>query len=277
MKFPGSTLAALLIGLLLMSTRLLAGDAPATVRVLERSDATGATLTVESPYNTEITLTLDCQLTNATCSKQVPLTVDSAGRQTFELARIEQKDPSLAWHYKYTYNWRLGARRAVTTNDAIYLLPFRAGEAHRVVQGNLGKFSHFKGSQDEYAVDFAAPVGTIICAARAGVVTGVRQDFTVGGVDPALKGAGNYVIIKHADGTFAEYLHIEPNGALVRLGDKVADGQPIAQTGNTGYTQGPHLHFSVFQAIDGQTRLSLPTKYRTPFGIASRLVEGGSY
>lgn len=277
MKFPGSMLAALLLGLLMTGAPLIAGDAPAAVRVVERTDATGVTLTVESPFNTEITLTLECQLTNATCSQKLPLTVDSAGRQSFELVRIQQKDPALAWRYKYSYHFRPGAQRAVKTNDALYLLPFRAGEAHRVVQGNLGKFSHFQGSQDEYAVDFAAPVGTIVCAARAGVVTGVRQDFTVGGVDPALKSAGNYVIIKHADGTFAEYVHLEPNGALVRLGDKVADGQPIARSGNTGFTSGPHLHFLVFQTIDGHTRLALPSKFRTQFGVASRLVEGGTY
>jgi murein DD-endopeptidase MepM/ murein hydrolase activator NlpD len=64
---------------------------------------------------------------------------------------------------------------------------------------------------------------------------------------------------------------------VVRLGEKVADGQPIARSGNTGYTQGPHLHFSVFQTIDGNKRLELPTKYRTRFGIVTKLVEGGSY
>jgi murein DD-endopeptidase MepM/ murein hydrolase activator NlpD len=270
-------LSALLAALLTTAAPLRADDSPKEFHIAERSDAKGVVLSVESACNTEFTLTVKCELRNATSTQKFPLTVDAAGRQSFDLVRIDQKTPGQPWSYKYTYHWIPGARRAVQTNDAIYLLPFRAGEAHKVLQGNFGKFSHYQGSQCEYAVDFEAPVGTTVCAARAGVVTGLRQDFTVGGVDPALKSAANYLIVKHADGTFAEYLHLDTNGALVRLGEKVAEGQPIAHSGNTGYTQGPHLHFIVFQAIDGNTRLSLPTKYRTKFGIAGKLMEGGTY
>jgi murein DD-endopeptidase MepM/ murein hydrolase activator NlpD len=266
-----------LTALLLAGPPLRADDSSTGVRVTERKDARGVTLAVESAYDTEFTLTLQCQLTNATSSQPVPLTVDSAGRQSFELMRIQQKNPALAWSYKFTYRWKSGARRAEKTNDAIYALPFRAGEAHRIIQGNLGKFSHFQGSENEYAVDFDAPVGTIVCAARAGIVTGVRQDFTVGAPDPALKQAANYVNIKHADGTFAQYLHLQTNGALVHLGEKVTEGQPIARSGNTGYTKGPHLHFVVFQTIDGDNRLTLPTKFRTRFGVLNKLEEGQSY
>lgn len=170
--------------------------------------------------------------------------------------------------------WCAGEAKA---NDAVYRLPFRTGEIHRVNQGALGKFSHYAGTGNEQAIDWEAAEGTIICAARAGVVTGVRDNLTVGGTDPALKTAANFVILRHDDGTYAEYLHLQPQGALVRLGDKVAEGQPIAKSGNTGYSEGPHIHFAVFRPIDGETRLCLAVKFQTRLGVLSELKSGETY
>ncbi len=52
-------------------------------------------------------------------------------------------------------------------------------------------------------------------------------------------------MVRHVDGTVARYIHLKKNGVLVRLGNKVRQGQKIALSGNTGQTGGPHLHFDV--------------------------------
>ena len=56
---------------------------------------------------------------------------------------------------------------------------------------------------------------------------------------------GKYVILSHPDGFQTLYGHL--NEFLVGRGQSVSQGQAIGRMGNTGYSTGPHLHFSVFQ------------------------------
>src|SRR5271167_1147398 len=94
------------------------------------------------------------------------------------------------------------------------------------------------------------PIGTKVCAARSGVVVGLRQDSDVGGATEDFMHRDNYVIVRHSDGTYAEYRHFEKNGLLVALGANVQAGQPIGLSGMTGFTTRPHVHFAVFRLVD---------------------------
>lgn len=82
--------------------------------------------------------------------------------------------------------------------------------------------------------DISTREGTKVRAAAGGVVS--STGFNRGGY-------GNYVKIKHADGTTSLYAH---NSAFkVRAGQRVNPGDVIALSGNTGASSGPHLHFEV--------------------------------
>ncbi|HIK34323.1 MAG TPA: peptidoglycan DD-metalloendopeptidase family protein [Thermosynechococcus sp. M98_K2018_005] len=83
-------------------------------------------------------------------------------------------------------------------------------------------------------IDIAAPIGTPIYAAAAGVVT--YSQWNSGGF-------GNLVEIRHADGTLTLYAHNHRN--LVHVGQYVQQGQQIAEMGSTGRSTGPHVHFEV--------------------------------
>ncbi|MBC7841638.1 MAG: M23 family metallopeptidase [Gemmatimonadaceae bacterium] len=122
-----------------------------------------------------------------------------------------------------------------------YVLPFARGVVS-LVWRTTSHFARGNGGVGLFAIDFAMPIGTPLVAARAGVVVATRDTF-VDGNDHDLE--ENYVMVRHADGTVARYIHLTQRGVLVVVGDSVRQGQPIARSGNTGQTGGAHLHFDV--------------------------------
>lgn len=145
----------------------------------------------------------------------------------------------------------------------IYTLPFEHRKKVFLIQGYESKFSH----KGERALDFKVKKGTKICAARGGVVTGLREDSDKGGLKPENMADGNYIIIRHDDGSVANYWHLQKDGVLVNIGDTVVAGQPIGLTGNTGYSAFPHLHFEV-QGYDASGNYKqLPTRFYTQKGV----------
>ena len=146
-----------------------------------------------------------------------------------------------------------------------YLIPLQ-GQGLRVDQGFDGRFSH-SDPQNRYALDFAADIGTPVMAARGGVVMQVESDFAQAGLsEEQYGGRANFVRIVHDDGTMALYAHLQPDGALVGVGQKVRQGQQIGLSGNTGFTSGPHLHFAV-QVNRGMRLESIPFRMRGPQGV----------
>jgi murein DD-endopeptidase MepM/ murein hydrolase activator NlpD len=130
-----------------------------------------------------------------------------------------------------------------------YLLPWAGGEIHAVTQGEETSLTH--NGAAAYAFDFDLSYDTVV-ASRAGKVTFVREDSNVGGCSAAFSGSANYVVVDHGDGTSALYLHVAQDSVRVKPGDLVAQGEPIAISGETGLTcsgdsggPGPHLHFQV--------------------------------
>lgn len=118
-----------------------------------------------------------------------------------------------------------------------YKLPWQGGVRRFVPQGNRSFVSH-RGNH-LYAFDFWMPIGTVVVAARGGTVTLVEVNHDGFGT------LSNYVKIEHSDGTAAMYAHVRKNGALVKLGESVRQGQPLAYSGMVGQTLYPHLHFVV--------------------------------
>lgn len=123
-----------------------------------------------------------------------------------------------------------------------YALPYEKGRSFLLIQGYQSKlFSH----RGEFALDFKMKKGTKICAARSGIVVAVKEDSKKGGISRKYLSAGNHVIIKHDDGTYANYWHLKYHGALVNVGDTVRQGDVIGLAGKTGFALFPHLHFEV--------------------------------
>lgn len=61
---------------------------------------------------------------------------------------------------------------------------------------------------------------------------------------------GNYVKLRHKDGYYTLYAHMEYNSVKVKTGDNVKKGQRLGYMGNTGYSFGGHLHWEVRKPND---------------------------
>ena len=85
---------------------------------------------------------------------------------------------------------------------------------------------------------------------REGIVFEVASTNFRGGTDRDRDAAAaNIVRILHDDGTHAVYAHLNWNSIRVQPGDEVERGQYIADSGNTGFSSGPHLHFAVLRNV----------------------------
>ncbi|KPG97420.1 MULTISPECIES: peptidoglycan DD-metalloendopeptidase family protein [Pseudomonas] len=148
-----------------------------------------------------------------------------------------------------------------------YPLPWRGGP-FRLSQGANGQYSHY-GPKNKYAMDIAMPVGTPIIAARAGVVVKTENAQSGRGNDAS----GNFVRVLHDDGTMGVYLHLKQGSVSVREGQRVAVGSPLALSGNTGNSSGPHLHF-VVQRNTGEGLVSIPYQFNQPLGALPNFALG---
>ena len=105
------------------------------------------------------------------------------------------------------------------------------------------------------------PIGTEILAAREGIVVKVIQNNNQNCPDKSCASYNNYILIYHNNGTFSNYVHLKQNGALVKEGDVVNQDDLIGYSGDTGWANGPHLHFMVFiQRLE--SRETLKTKFK---------------
>lgn len=160
---------------------------------------------------------------------------------------------------RYRWSAVLGSPRAVHQPPRPYRAPFALGASFMVSQAFPAHVTHTT-PDSRYAVDIALPDGTPIYAAREGMVINVRHDSFVGAADPTLLDQANVVEILHDDGTIACYAHLHWDSIRVRVGQRVVRGEYLANSGNTGFTSGPHLHFAVWRNA-GSGEVSVPVEF----------------
>lgn len=246
------------------------------VEVVEKRLGDTTLISLRNDQICEMTVGLDFTLDNVSPGIRLPLElIVPAQCSTAPLVVLRPTNPSRLWQYTWhlSFSWGSpGARQAV---DQLYLLPFAPGRTFRVVQGQDGAFSHT--GEDRFAIDFGLPEGTQVFASRDGIVVMVRDGFDAGAADPSYKKKANEIFVRHSDGTIGEYVHLQKESMKVSVGQTVRAGHMLALSGNSGYTQGPHLHFMVFRAKDSKTRESLPIHFVTKEGPHLTLEQGRRY
>ncbi|MDH4048392.1 MAG: M23 family metallopeptidase [Gammaproteobacteria bacterium] len=166
-------------------------------------------------------------------------------RSSAELLRLDAIEDNAASGISYRFIWVAGDPDSEHLPPRPYRAPFALSRAYRISQAFPVGITHTT-PDSRYAVDIAMPVGTDVYAARGGIVVEVAATNYRGGLDTSREGAeANLVRILHDDGTFAIYAHLSLNSIRVKPGDEVVRGQYIAESGNTGFSSGPHLHFAI--------------------------------
>jgi murein DD-endopeptidase MepM/ murein hydrolase activator NlpD len=136
------------------------------------------------------------------------------------------------------------SRAATPSATGAFLWPVRGNVL--ATYGSKSDGSHNDG------INIAAPRGTAVQAADGGIVAYTGNE---------LRGYGNLILVKHANGWISAYAHCD--SILVKRGEKVGRGQLIARVGSTGNVSEPQLHFELRrgqQAVDPREFLApLPT------------------
>ena len=147
-----------------------------------------------------------------------------------ELAAMIEKEDELMGEYKKAAA-ELSAKSTYVGGTFMWPLP----ASNNVVTCKYGMRKHpITGKYKLHSgVDLRAGTGTKVYAANKGTVTTSAYSSAW----------GNYIIISHGGGVTTLYAHLSKR--LVSKGDSVKQGDVIAQSGNTGYSTAPHLHFEI--------------------------------
>lgn len=129
-----------------------------------------------------------------------------------------------------------------------YCYDFMGADADgRTVRANAG-------AANQDFIGFGAPA----LAVEDGVVESFAND------DPdrapgriAFNHDGNYVAVRHADGSLGWYMHLKQGSVTVQVDQRVRRGEKLGEAGNSGMSHAPHLHFCVLDAAG----VSLPIKF----------------
>lgn len=161
-----------------------------------------------------------------------------------------------------------------------YVLPYPVGRAYTVIQANCSPQGQGHRGVARHGYDFNMTIGSVITAARAGIVTRVVESHFDGEIAPT--GLDNFAVVQHADGTLALYGHFTHDGVSVIVGGVVQAGDTLGFSGNTGNTGNiPHLHFSVHPCdvveLGSDACDSLPVTFRNTDPNPDGLVRGRSY
>jgi len=224
----------------------------------------GYTLYAKNNYYSPVEIGFTSPLTQAFVRKVIP------AKDNIALLKSKTKAP------KINYRWAFGDPDNIT-DDYPYHAPFFSPKDHMITQAFNGRFSHTN-EYNKYAVDIAMNVGTYLTAVRAGTVIWVKDDYHMSGTTRYFLDKANGIKILHDDGTFSLYAHILMDTALVKEGDKVVVGERLARSGSSGFSTGPHLHFSImknsglkniaipFKFIDNNGRVFIPKRTMTMVG-----------
>lgn len=151
----------------------------------------------------------------------------------------------------------------------------------RVVSGDFRKSSNddWIGFGREFGREILAVLDGTVYAARDGVVDNQPLVEPPRPSSPSAANTyGNYVIIRAGDGAFVHYAHLQRNSVAVKTGEAVRQGQVIGRLGNSGNTNGAHLHFNITDGPAQEATQGIPFVFESiqPLGSTTAAIALGA-
>ena len=167
------------------------------------------------------------QADNDKIQKELKAAEERYKKQLEELKRKQQQQQQSASSSNNSSKTDTSSEIYNSGGSGVLQRPVKTGSVTATMYYSSGKYHG--------AIDYGVPVGTTVYAAADGVIISKGS----------LSGSyGNYLVIQHTNGLRTWYAH--GNGVFyVSVGETVSKGQAIMQSGNSGNSTGPHLHFEV--------------------------------
>jgi len=156
--------------------------------------------------------------------------------------------------------WLFLLKPEVLLAEATYRVPWADNLTFTISQAPGDPVTTHIAARTREAVDFGMPEGTSVMAARAGVVIETEARFGATKDEEPVTHEGNFVRVRHEDGTIATYGHLKHRGVAVAAGDKVEAGALLGYSGATGDTNGAQLHFAVSR-FEGGYEVAVPVQF----------------
>src|SRR3954463_1207648 len=115
--------------------------------------------------------------------------------------------------------------------EVLYRLPWPEGSSFMFTQAADGRITTHFTKATLHAVDIDMPAGVAVLAARAGFVEALEANQGASAEEEPLSYEGNFVRVRHEDGTAATYAHLAYGQVFVAVGDRVYAGQLLALSG----------------------------------------------
>jgi murein DD-endopeptidase MepM/ murein hydrolase activator NlpD len=232
-------------------------DADVCLDILEEDGTTRfvASNRTARPYSFRVAVD---RLRNLKPSRALPIRAVIEPGEERTIGTLAPVEPGLSTSWNSSWGAAPGSMLARPDDSWRYRMPFGGAQARELSQGVGGRFSHTGPARHSF--DFAMPSGTPVLAARNGRVVAVRDGHRDSGRLKLRYDQANAVEVLHADGTVAVYSHLR-KGIRVQVGDSVTTGQHIGDSGDSGYSTGPHLHFMVWRRLADLSWTSVPIRF----------------
>ncbi len=201
-------------------------------------------LLIKNPVKCPVSVLLSCQddKTNEILNELSPILLETSADT---LIRIKNRGNLKG---KIDISLRIGNPNLAIQSSKIKSLPYPKGKSYELLQGNNSNPTH-NSNLSRYAFDFTMSTGDTVTSAQNGYVIGVIDGYHGWGNRDKWKSYANQIIIYDTiTYLFTMYGHLKQNSSMVKVGDYVRIGDPIALSGQTGQAQEEHLHFNVLQA-----------------------------
>ena len=215
--------------------------------------------------------TIAIKFSNLTNTTQASESVSSINSSKGILLALRPTDKEQGINYNFTYRYIPGKLKPKVKEDFCYILPYKPGEAVRVVEMGYANEKYFGAEKqsDWKSYSMITNQQDTVTAIRKGEVVDIVDKFEDAGSEKIeFTTSKNYLIVEHEDGTLLRYSGFKRGSIPVKLGDFVFPGSALGintPTQNSNYSISLLLYYlnSVnFESLQGQTLANPKSLYR---------------